>query len=149
MLQPFHNATKIDGLESLSIIGNRDSFDAFLRANSCDVVEKKIKEIIKELYHWRRERQNKKKRTKTSNGAEQKRMRSETIACLNDLISRCNLKFANLQINKESYDVIIKKLITARDILKEICLPRNNNAITDFINWNQLYSLMLTNWEII
>lgn len=64
ILQPFHNETKIDGLENLSIIGNRDSFDAFLRANSLDVVEKKIKEITKELYRWRREYQNKKKENK-------------------------------------------------------------------------------------
>lgn len=65
-------------------------------------------------------------------------MRSEIVACLNDLISRCNLKYANLQRNKESYDTIIKRLISARDILKGIYLPRNNNATTD------LYELLVS-----
>ena len=136
ILRPFRNGIKIDGLDSLSDICNRDSFDTFLRSNGFVDVKKKLQDVVKELRRWARRQQNNKNNLKMSDGAKQKVMRCDLITRLDDLISCCDRCSTEFQKNKEDYNVIIEKLKNARDILKEIYLPRDNKIV------DELYELI-------
>lgn len=125
ILKPFGNKTKIDGLESLKIVSNKNTFDMFIRSSSYNAVEDNLKGIVTELRHWTITNANLAEVEKVPTGPEQKLMRLQIIERLDGLIEDLNSVSDRHAEDKAIIEDTLQKLRGAKEILSKIFLPRS------------------------
>lgn len=116
VLKPFNGKTKIGKLSALDGVSSPAEFDAFLRTEGFDGIEKRLKLLLKELRDWARKQNT--DRRKVPDGAEQKRMRLEIIERIDGI--------------RGAYaDGVSEMLTKARNALDGTFLPKDDAGISD------------------